>query len=145
MVDRSPTADEQLARHLATAKRQMQERGQTRDEMGRITKRLPSPLADWEEPKRETGEAMHRWRGRDQIVCIRVPIRAYAELKNLAEQRGVTLTYILHEAIENKLQPVLQASLPALTDAPIPFRQPNRIHSAEPPQVKRRGYLTDRR
>lgn len=143
MRERSPpkTADGQLTRHILTANRQMQ----ARDGMGRITPRLPSPLGEWDEPKREVGEAVHHWGSRDQTICFRVPIRAYAALKNEAEKRGVNLTYLLHEAVANLLQPVMQAPSAGLADKPILFRQPDRIHSAEPPQVKRRGYLTDRR
>jgi hypothetical protein len=146
MVDRRSTADEQLARHLATAKRQMQARGQTRDDMGRITAPQESPLAEWAEPKRQYGEvARYSGGGRMRMRSFALPVRADAALRNIADQRGVSVSFILCEKVAELLAPLIEAPIRGLTDAQIPFRQPDKVHSPEPPQLKRRGYLTDRR
>jgi hypothetical protein len=141
----SGDADERLARHLATARRQMQ-----RDEMGRIVGRLPSPLAAWEEPKRQPGQSARHGGGRNQFFSVRLPVRAYAALRTLAERRGVTLTYLVHEALASVLQPVLAAPSPSLADRPLDVAQPHRMHRRREPVPAPhagtgRGFLTDTR
>jgi hypothetical protein len=137
-------ADERLARHLATAQRQMQ----ARDEMGRITAVLPSPLAAWEEPKRQVGQLPRRGGKRKKTISTRLPIGAYVALKMLAERREVTLSYLVHEALASVLEPVLQASSRGLADHPDLIGPPQRLHRRGPPTRPqqnrgRGGFLTD--
>jgi hypothetical protein len=140
-------ADEQLARHLATARRQQQARGEIpRDELGRIAATRRSPLTEWEEPKRQYGQTSRHGGGRMRGFTITVPIRAHAALKMMADQRGVSLNFLVGELLAESLAPSLMAPSRSLTDRPIVIRQPDRIHSPQPPQLRRKGgYLTDRR
>lgn len=137
----NPTPEEQIARHVATARRE-----QPRDEVGRLSSTLPSPLAAWETPQHQPGTTARHGGGRMRNFTMKVPILVYNELKTIAEKRGVSINFVIGEALAAILPPIVPASSRGLTDKPLNIGQPNRIHAYEPVRRKPKGGgLIDRR
>jgi hypothetical protein len=98
-------------------------------------------------PKRQVGQSARHGGGRNRFFGLRLPVRAWAALRALAERRGVTISYLIYEGIAHVLAPVLIDGPGGLTDRPIEIGPPQRFHrhAAPPTASARRGMLTDRR
>jgi hypothetical protein len=79
------------------------------------------------------------------VTSIYIPKRARAALGILSQQRGMTMNYLICEAIAEIIKPLLTEPSRSLIDEQPLIDPPSRMKSAKPALPKQRGFLTDRR
>jgi hypothetical protein len=93
-----------------------------RDSLGRIIPdpNSPHPFAEWKAPGRNrdgrSERPIHPRRDGEPTISFRVPERVHRAIRLVAQQRGITVTAVMQEALAPVLQPVLQ--------------EPERLHDA---------------
>jgi len=93
-----------------------------RDPLGRIAADPASPFAEFKQPHRERDGRSDPYlsrRSSEPSICVRLPRRVLQALKLLAEQRRVSLSTVVRQALVPILQPVLRDGEPRLHDPPL--------------------------